>query len=337
MIGLFRYIDPQDGALMARAIVGACRTQGWASPLQPRYLRAIFSAVLGQEIDFETLEPCSIDDAREVFVTPEQLAEVIELMLGVELLVQPISVIQSESIESWAEALGVKSHSLRTVRATAMGAHRIAQADLYRHGYWGDLAKGDPRFDQLLQQYGTKAYAVTVEADPAEVARWQALEKCASDSLGRAVWELYTFYGFGFPGVVGSANVLTALHDWIHVLVDYPPTGLGEIELGAFRMASSKLPGANISFLAELGFWQSGTIESVLTGWHRDAFSLEVPGGAERVADAMRRGQACKRDFYIDCDFFDFKDVPVDEIRAAWNIVPKGVSDSPGWRDGKTN
>ena len=67
-------------------------------------------------------------------MTPEQLAEVIELMLGVELLVQPISVIQSESIESWAEALGVNSHSLRTVRATAMGAHRIAQADLYRHG-----------------------------------------------------------------------------------------------------------------------------------------------------------------------------------------------------------
>ncbi len=111
-------------------------------------------------------------------------------------------------------------------------------------------------------------------------------------------------------------------------------TGLGEIELGAFRMTSSRLPGANLSFLAELGFWQSGTIESVLTGWHRDAFSIDVPGGTERVADAMRRGRECTRDFYIDCDFFEFKDKTVDEIRTAWNILPKGVPDSPGWRFG---
>jgi hypothetical protein len=50
-----------------------------------------------------------------------------------------------------------------------------------------------------------------------------------------------------------------------------------------------------------LGFWQSGTIESVLTGWHRDAFSIDVPGGPQRLA---------------------------------WNIVPKAVADSPGWRFG---
>ena len=334
MIGLFKYLDPHDVPILAGAIVGACRSHGWASPTQPKYLNSIFSSLLDFKTDFNTLPPCPIDVVQQVFVTPEQRAEVVELMLAVELLAQPISLSQTATIESYAHALGIDNHNMRVVRDTALGSHRIAQADLYRHGYWGEMAKADSRFERLLEQYGTKAFAVTVEEDPAEVARWQALEHCAPDSLGRAVWEFYVGHRFGFPGIVGSANVLTAQHDWIHVLIDYSPTGLGEIELGAFRMTSSRLPGANLAFLAELGFWQSGTIESVLTGWHRDAFSIDVPGGTERVADAMRRGRECTRDFYIDCDFFDFKDKTVDEMRAAWNILPKGVPDSPGWKFG---
>lgn len=331
MIGLFKYLDPSDTPTLAAAIVGACRTQGWASPTQPRYLNAVFRALLDFDADFNTLPGCSLDVVEQVFVTPEQRADVVELMLAVELLAQPISASQTASIESWAHALGIDNDNMKVVRETAMGSHRLAQADLYRHGYWGEMARSDPRFERLLEQYGTKAYAVTVEEDLREVARWQALQQCAPGSLGQAVWAFYTGHRFAFPGTVGAANVLTAQHDWIHVLIDYSPTGLGEIELGAFRMTSSRLRGANLSFLAELGFWQSGTIESVLTGWHRDAFSIDVPGGAERVADAMRRGRACTRDFYVDCDFFDFKDHSVEELRAAWNIVPKGVTDSPGW------
>lgn len=333
MIGLFKYLDPMDVPVLAGAMVGACRTSdGWANPIQPRYLNAIFSSLLDLEVDFHTWPACSLSTVKEVFVTQEQRCEVVELMLAVELLAQPISLGQLASIESWALDLGVNNSSMKVVRETALGSHRIAQADLYRHGYWGEMARGDARFEKMLEQFGTKAYAVTVEPDAAEVARWQALEHCAAGTLGRAVWEFYDGHRFGFPGIVGSANALTAQHDWIHVLIDYSPTGLGEIELGAFRMTSSTLPGANLSFLAELGFWQSGTIESVLTGWHREAFSIDVPGGTERVADAMRRGRACTRDFYIDCDFFDFKDTPVEFLREAWNIIPKGVPDSSGWQ-----
>lgn len=90
-------------------------------------------------------------------------------------------------------------------------------------------------------------------------------------------------------------------------------------------MTSSSLPGSNLAFLAELGFWHSGTIESALTGWHRDAFSMDVPGGPEKVADALRRGMACNRDFYAECDFFDFKDQPLEELHRLWNIVPKRI------------
>jgi len=168
--------------------------------------------------------------------------------------------------------------------------------------------------------------------DSAECLRWSNLEHCAAGSLGRGVWKFYVEHGFSFPGVVGAANGATAIHAWIHVLTDYPPTGLGEIEIGAFRMSSSSLPGAGLSFLAELGFWQSGTIQSVLTGWHPGAYSMDVTGGPEAVADAFRRGRECNRDFYDHWDFFDFKDQDLDELRQLWNIVPKAAPGLDGRR-----
>lgn len=91
-------------------------------------------------------------------------------------------------------------------------------------------------------------------------------------------------------------------------------------------MSSSSLADASLSFFGELGFWQSGTIESTLTGRHRDGFSMEVEGGAEAVADAFRRGQQRNREFYQDSDFFDFKDEGLNTLRERWNILPEAIN-----------
>ena len=312
--------------LAAEAVVGACKIDEWATPLQPKFLNTFFTNVLGLNLDFDSLAPAEINHVTEHVSSREARRELVDLMLAVELLAHPIPEKLSNSIEEWASALTVYDDGLVMAREIAHGSHKMAQADLYRHGYWGDIAGERPEFEALLKKHGVKAYAVTMEADPEESSRWSNLEHCPPQSLGRAVWQLYVDHGFKFPGVVGAANTVTAVHDWIHVLADYPPTGLGEIEVGAFRMSSSSLPGASLSFLGELGFWQSGSIQSTLTGWHRDAFSMEIEGGAEAVADAFRRGQECNRDFYRNLDFFDFKDDDLNELRKLWNILPKTIT-----------
>ncbi len=64
---------------------------------------------------------------------------------------------------------------------------------------------------------------------------------------------------------------------------------------------------------------------SVLSGPHR-GHALEVANGPERVADAIRRGRVCNRDFYDDINFFDYAQEPLETLRREWNIVPKDVS-----------
>jgi len=43
--------------ILARAVVGACRLDGWASTVQPQLLHTLFNRLLGQDLDFETCRP----------------------------------------------------------------------------------------------------------------------------------------------------------------------------------------------------------------------------------------------------------------------------------------
>ena len=48
--------------ILARAVVGACRLDGWVSPVQPRLLHPLFNRLLGLGLDFETLSPLAPSD-----------------------------------------------------------------------------------------------------------------------------------------------------------------------------------------------------------------------------------------------------------------------------------
>jgi len=320
-----------DAPMAAAALVGACRTGlGWASEVQPQLLAAVFRALLEFDADFHTLEPATPEQIAGGLTTAGQRQDLVDLMLAAELVCHPIPAPLTETIDRWALVLGVDDAQLQVSREIARCAGAQAQFDLYRLGYWGTFASQDQNFQLLFERYGMKAYVMTVEPDAVEAARWAALEHCPPDSLGRSMWTFYTERGFAFPGVPGGANQALAQHDWVHVLADYSTTGLGEVEVGAFRAINTEFPGSTLAFIAgQLGFWQGGTVESALTGLHQDHV-LEVPGGPERVADALRRGRECTRDLYVDLDFFDFADQPLAQLRQRWNIVPKAVDDSPG-------
>ena len=67
------HIPRQHAEVVARAVVGACRLEerqelihlvvaiidGWQSPVQPQLLHTLFNRLLGQDLDFEKIEPLS--------------------------------------------------------------------------------------------------------------------------------------------------------------------------------------------------------------------------------------------------------------------------------------
>ena len=50
---------------------------------------------------------------------------------------------------------------------------------------------------------------------------------------------------------------------------------------------------------------------------------LQLPGGTERMGDAIRRGLLLSRDVMGGVDWFEYVDDPLDEVRSKLGIVPK--------------
>ena len=258
----------------------------------------------------------------EALPTAEQRLELVELMVTLEMLCDSIPAALEASIEHWAGVLWVEDRSLRLARDLA--AHASAQAlhDFYRYDWVGEQDILSPAFEGLLARHGDKAYALTVEPDPLEASRWRALEHCPAGSIGRSLWDFYQERCFGFPGEPGAANAALAHHDWIHVLADFDTSPMGEMEVTAFQAAASTLPGATLGFIGAVSIFQTGLLPSLVVppGY---SHALEVPGGPERIADAIQRGRACQRDVFREIDFFAVADQALPALREGWSISGK--------------
>jgi hypothetical protein len=88
-------------------VVGACRLDGWASPVQPRLLHTLFNRLLGQDLDFLALPPLAPSEVAAAVTTQAERDELIQLMVVLEILGNPLSPTLERSVARWAAALHV--------------------------------------------------------------------------------------------------------------------------------------------------------------------------------------------------------------------------------------
>ena len=321
---MFLIHTPREHAeIVARAVVSACRLEGWQSPVQPKLLHTLFNRLLGQDLDFEKIEPLSPAEVAGTLSTAAERAELIQLMVAIEILSNPIPERLERSVVQWTTALHVHERALVYTRELMRGELTKAVHDFYRMNWIGDLDRRSPEFEPLLRYAGDKAYALTVEADDAEAARWIALGSCPQGSIGRSLWEFYQMRGFSVPGQAGSVNAAVAQHDWIHVLADYGTTPMGEIEVSSFQNSTTRTPGAMLGLVGVLALFESGLMPASLVVSQQPGHSLSAPGGIERMAEAVARGTACNTDLLLDVDFFQHANDPLEEIRSRFAIQLK--------------
>jgi hypothetical protein len=313
--------SPEQAPLLAAAATGACRlSSGWPSPVQPELLRVLFDRLLGVTVDLEQLEPAQPEQLAVALQAPEQRRELMELLVLLEVLCRPIPQALRQSLERWAEALAVEDRVLVLARDLSRRSQAIATADFYRLNWIGEGDhQEDPHFQELLEHYGSAAYALTVEADPREWRRWRALADGPAGSLGRGLWDFYQQRGFRLPGEVGAANAALAHHDWVHLLAGYDTTPIGELEVTAFMAAASRSRGAMLGFLGAVSIYETGLLRSVVLGADY-ARTLSEPGAMQRLAAAIQRGSACRVDPLLEADYFALADQPLDRIRQDWGL-----------------
>ena len=234
---------------------------------------------------------------------------------------RPIPAALQASVERWAAALAVEDRVLLLARDLTRESQARATADFYRLNWIGEGDdQQDPHFQALLEHYGTPAYALTLEPDPQEACRWQALEHCPPGSLGRGLWDFYQQRGFRLPGQPGAANAALAHHDWVHLVAGYDTTPIGELEVTAFMAAASASPGAMLGFLGAVSIYETGLLQSVVLNQpYRQ--TLSDSAGRERVAAAIQRGAGCGVDPLLGVDYFALADQPLATIRAQWGLA----------------
>jgi len=321
---MFLVHTPREHAeVVARAVVGACRLDGWTTPVHSRLLHTLFNRLLHLDLDFERLPPLEPLDAAAALSAPAERDELIQLMVVMEALCSPLPRRLEESVARWAAALHVHERALTYVRELARGEMAKAVHDFYRLNWIGDLDRRSPEFRALLRRVGDKAYALTAEVDEAEATRWQRLGAHPTGSIGRTLWEFYSARGFKFPGQAGAVNAAVAQHDWLHVLGDYGTTPLGEIEVLSFQAAATRTPGAMLGLVGGIALFDSGLMPASLIVRDQAVHALSMPGATDRMADAVARGAACRTDLLLDVDFFEHAGEPLEAVRAHFGIPRK--------------
>ncbi len=314
--------DPSPGTgdhdekvrLAARAIATAVSPTSGIADVQAELLGAITSALNGVAVDYRTLDPLS----------PEEFAALLDgsdlsfrekmvhcMVLG-EIVLRPIPSAVAERVASYAQALSVDDEFVQIARQYSDGMYDVAWADLQRHGF--ELSEDTDPF-------------TPASVDPELAERWLAFEQLPEGTLGRAVWTMYDERGFALPGLPGGAHRYLAQHDFVHVLADYGTNLRGELEVFSFIARADPDPNGFAWLATVIGLFETGYIES--SGFFdRDVreHNIAAPGMAERVADAIRRGNLvcdCTGRNLFDVDYYALADRDVADVCAELGIPAK--------------
>jgi len=157
-------------------------------------------------------------------------------------------------------------------------------------------------------------------ADPALVARYDALGRLPVNTFGRALWEFDRANGYSFPGDPGALNAAFATpHDSTHVISGYDTSYRGEILVSTFTagmhpinpMAGHILP---VIFNGHLGVKFNDVATPATGGLDPDEFWHAWARGQETTVDL----------FAPDWDVWQWVEHDLDDLRRTFNVPPVG-------------
>ena len=314
--------QPGQAEMMVRGIASAVGGDTGLNAAQAGILGAVGRYVFGVETPVEQLEPLGASELAAA-LDPVLARGAVRGMVTLEIVAEPVTPELAARVESYANALGIDEQMLQVARDYSKGALDVAQQDYLRNSYVLEYYSehgNDGSLHRTVRQPDDRS-----PLDPALEAKWKTLESCASGSLGRTVWDFYQRRGFSLPGSPGSVDPLLAQHDFVHCVADYGTSATGEIE--AFSFIAASIPNASgFTYLVViLGLFETGNVALVPGVATASPGHLQLPGGTERMGDAIRRGLLLSRDVMGGTDWFEYVDDPIDDVRTKLGLVPKGA------------
>jgi len=216
----------------------------------------------------------------------------------------------------YARALDVEEDYLTELVEAASGHLAWVMADMTRKNFDSVISKSSKGLDPAawITPYGG------ANADPALVARYEALGKLPANSFGKALWDFDKNNGYAFPGDPQALNALFGTpHDSTHVISGYDTSLRGEILVSTFTaamhpinpMAGHILP---VIFNGHLGVKFNDVATPARGGFDSDEFWHAWARGRDMTVDLFAPGW----------NAWDWIERDLDELRHDWNVTPPG-------------
>ncbi len=216
---------------------------------------------------------------------------------------------------AYARALDIEEAYLTQMVEAASGHMAWAIADMTMRnaesvvsGPWG--TRPDP-VEWILPYKGDKA-------DPALVARYEALGELPQNTFGKALWDFDKKNGYPFPGDPGALNASFATpHDATHIISGYDTSYRGEILVSTFTaamhpinpMAGHILP---VIFNGHLGVRFNDVATPARGGFDPNEFWHAWARGHDMTIDL----------FAPDWNVWDWIEQDIEKLRRDWNVAP---------------
>jgi len=267
-------------------------------------------------IGIGSLPSTTPDDLRTALRDREIADEAVKYLAIMALVDGALDHAKIARVLDYSRALDVEADYLTELVEAASGHMSWVIADMTRKNFDSVIGRSSDGLDPAawIMPYGGD------KADPALVARYDALGKLPANTFGKALWEFDKANGYSFPGDPVALNAAFATpHDSTHVISGYDTSYRGEILVSTFTagmhpinpMAGHILP---VIFNGHLGVKFNDVATPAAGGLDPEEFW-----------HAWVRGQGMTVDLFAPAwDVWQWVEHDLDDLRRTFNVSPAG-------------
>lgn len=216
----------------------------------------------------------------------------------------------------YSRALDVEADYLTDLVEAASGHLAWAAADMWRKNFDSVLSRSSEGLDPNLW---IRPYE-GANADPALVARYEALGALPQNTFGKALWDFDKKNGYPFPGDPAALNAaFGTAHDSTHVISGYDTSARGELLVSTFTAGMHPVNPMSGHILPVIFFFHFG--EQMNDVGHAGTGGLDP----DEFWHAWARGEEMTIDIFDpEWTVWDWVERDLEELRRDWNVAPPG-------------